>query len=324
MRILNSSLLLALSVLVANGQNANKIQNRSDSASRPQPAPLNTSSQSPKSDQSFSKSDSGAQRPISLKKKGISTYFGYDSKYFYRSNPLATDSSAKQATGMWTNTFYGGSGLGVYDMDSAVVTPYIGASWTINDYAEGDLGQFNYNSTNAYALLLAQYGNGWSVRIGFSYAMDRSTELDTEDYRDYSPNIGVMKAYSLSSETTGIFDASISSHDTQTFVIPGMNPGKLDNIEYSLSYGLNHTYGDFIISPKYKLMYKTYDTGGNDGRDDLTHILSLKIDYPVSDSFKLSAFTGFTSRDSSAGSDNVNYDYESYDAGASLGLTARF
>ena len=67
-----------------------------------------------------------------------------------------------------------------------------------------------------------------------------------------------------------------------------------------------------------------FDTGGNDGRNDLTHILSLKIDYPLSDSFKISAFTGFTSRDSSTGQDNVNYDYESYDAGASLGLTARF
>ena len=324
MKTINSSLLLILASLVANGQNANQIQNRSDSVSRPQPAPLNASSKDSKSDQSFSKSDSGAQRPVSLKNKGISTYFGYDSKYFYRSNPLATDSSSKQPTGMWTNTFYAGSGLGVYDMDSAVITPYIGASWTINDYAEGDLGQFNYNSTNAYALLLAQYGNGWSARVGFSYAMDRSTEFDTEDYRDYSPNIGVMKAYSLSSDTTGIFDASISSHDTVTFVIPGMNPGKLDNIEYAASYGLNHSYGDFIISPKYKLSYKTYGTGGNDGRDDLTHILSLKIDYPVSESFKLSAFTGFTSRDSSGGRDNVNYDYESYDAGASLGLTARF
>ena len=325
MRIFNSILLFALATAVAGGQDANQIQNRSDSESRPQPAPLEAASNNSGSENSsFSESDTGVQRPISLKNKGITTYFGYDSKYFYRSNPLATDSSAKQPTGMWTNTFYGGSGLGVFDMDSAVVTPYIGASWTINDYAEGDLGQFNYNSTNAYALLLAQYGNGWSARVGFSYAMDRSIDNDTEDYRDYSPNIGVMKAFALSPSTTGIFDASISSHDTVSFVIPGMNAGKLDNTEYSISYGLNHIYGDFVILPKYKLSYKSFDTGGNDGRNDLTHILSLKIDYPLSDSFKISAFTGFTSRDSSTGQDNVNYDYESYDAGASLGLTARF
>ena len=31
-------------------------------------------------------SDAGAQRPVKLKKKGVSTFFGYSSKYFYRSN----------------------------------------------------------------------------------------------------------------------------------------------------------------------------------------------------------------------------------------------
>lgn len=319
-----SLLFLSLTPLVVIGQNASDIQNRSDSTERPQPAPLSASSDNNSGSSNVSASDTGAQRPISLKKKGISSYFGYDSKYFYRSNPLATASAMKQPTGMWTNTFYGGAGLGVYDMDSAVITPYIGGSWTTNEYVEGELEQFNYNSTSAYVLLLAQYGNGWSTRIGLSYANDRSTDNDTEDYRDYSPNIGVMKAYSLNDSTTAIFDASIASHDTDSLVIAGMNPGKLDNLELAASYGLRHLYGDFTVSPKYKLIYKSYDTGLNDGRDDLSHVLSLKIDYPLSESFKLSAFGGFTSRDSSSGLDGVDYDYESYDAGASLGLSARF
>ena len=64
-------------------------------------------------------------------------------------------------------------------MDSYILTPYIGGSWTINDYVEGELSKFNYNSTSAYALLLAQFGNGWSARVGYNYAMDRSTYLDT-------------------------------------------------------------------------------------------------------------------------------------------------
>ena len=41
-----------------------------------------------------------------------------------------------------------------------LLTPYIGGSWTTNDNeVEGELEQFNYNSTSAYVLLLAQYGN---------------------------------------------------------------------------------------------------------------------------------------------------------------------
>ena len=44
-------------------------------------------------------SDAGAQRPIRLKKNGISPFFGYSSKYFYRSNPLmAKGKLSQQAT----------------------------------------------------------------------------------------------------------------------------------------------------------------------------------------------------------------------------------
>ena len=113
-----------------------------------------------------------------------------------------------------------------------------------------------------------------------------------------------MKAYSLNDSTTAIFDASIASHDTDSLVIAGMNPGKLDNLELAASYGLRHLYGDFTVSPKYKLIYKSYDTGLNDGRDDLSHVLSLNR-LSLSESFKLSAFGGFTSRDSSSGLDEV-------------------
>jgi hypothetical protein len=321
--------LLCTSVFVAytNAQSPTpaEVQGRSDTTERIQPAPIsNDAIDSESNSDTTVSSDTGAQRPISLKKNGISGFFGYDSKYFYRSNPLATKSDAKQATGMWTNTFYTGAGLGVYDMDSYVVTPYIGASWTINDYVEGKLSSFNYNSTGAYALLLAQFGNGWSVRAGVSYAMDRSTEYDTEDYRDYVPNLGVMKAYSISPETTAVFDASVSTHNTEAFVLPGMDKSKLDNIEATASYGLNHKYGNLSISPKYKISFKEYDTGLNDGRDDLTHILSLKVDYPITESLKFTVFGGYSSRDANAGKDGVDYDYESYDAGAAIGLSARF
>ena len=221
---------------------------RSDSADRAQPAPL-------------TKTIVKANHLIQMSAYRCTTthfteegrdicYFGFDSRYFYRSNPLATESAAKQPTGMWTNTFYTGAGLGVFDMDSYILTPYIGGSWTVNDYVEGELSKFNYNSTSAYALLLAQFGNGWSARAGYNYAMDRSTDLDTEDYNDLSPNLGLMKAHSISPETTGIFDISVSIHETEAFVLPGQDEGKLNNNELSVSYGLKHNYGPFTISPE--------------------------------------------------------------------------
>jgi hypothetical protein len=269
-------------------------------------------------------SDAGAQRPVKLKKKGVSTFFGYSSKYFYRSNALMTSAAMEQKSAMWTNTFFAGAGLGVIETDSSVITPYIGGSWTINDYIKGELSPFNYNSSGAYALLMAQYGNGWSTRAGVSYASDRSTENDTEDYKEFFPSIGVMKAYSLSDATLGIFDASVGKHITDSFdLVKGTDAGTLDNWEMSVSYGLRWRPSERLsFGPQYRLSYKVYDDGSNKDRDDLTNMVSLRIAYELASSVTLDLSTAYTKRDTSGST--LPLDFENIDTGAGLSLNARF
>lgn len=277
-----------------------------------------------------SSTDAGAQRPVVLSKTGISSFFGYDTKYFYRSNPLATDGPAKQqATGMWTNTFFSGAGLGVFDLTDSVVTPYIGASWTTNEYVKSDLEVFNYNSTNAYALLLFQFGNGWAARAGSSYANDRSADKDTEDYKEFFPSVSVMRTFSINDSTSSTIDLSFGKHMAESFFLDvtdnkgnQSNKKELSNYETAASFSLSHQLGDFLLSPKYRLSYKSYDEGLNVDREDISHDLGLKLDYFVTDSFKASLFYSYSTR--STDGTEVSYDYKSYDGGIGLMLNARF
>lgn len=277
-----------------------------------------------------SSTDAGAQRPVVLSKTGISSFFGYDTKYFYRSNPLATDGPAKQqATGMWTNTFFSGAGLGVFDLTDSVVTPYIGASWTTNEYVKSDLDVFNYNSTNAYALLLFQFGNGWAARAGSSYANDRSANKDTEDYKEFFPSVSVMRTFSINDTTSSTIDLSFGKHLAESFFLNvtdnkgnNSNEKELSNYETAASFSLSHQLGDFLLLPKYRLSYKSYDQGLNVDREDISHDLGLKIDYLVTDSVKASLFYSYSTR--STDGTEVSYDYKSYDGGIGLMLNARF
>ena len=269
-------------------------------------------------------SDAGAQRPVKVKKSGVSTFFGYNTKYFYRSNPLMSGTKlSNQKTAMWTNTFYAGSGLGVIETDSSVITPYVGASWTINDYIEGGMSKFNYNSSGAYAMLLAQYGSGWSSRAGISYASDASTENDTEDYKEYYPNIGLMKAYSLSDSLLGIFDASAGKHITDSLnIIKGSDDGNLDSWEIAGSYALRWNASERLsFSPQYRLSYKIYDDGDNKDREDLTNMFSMRIAYKLASSVTLELSSAYTDR-STSGRDGL--DFKNLDAGGGLSLNARF
>jgi hypothetical protein len=270
-------------------------------------------------------SDAGAQRPVKLKKKGVSTFFGYSSKYFYRSNPLmASGKLSQQKTAMWTNAFFAGAGLGVIETDSSVITPYVGASWTINDYIQGGLDTLNYNSSGAYALLLAQYGNGWSARAGINYASDASTENDTEDYSEFFPNIGVMKAYALTDSTLGIFNASAGKHITSSFdIFKGIDAGTLDNWEISSSYGLKwNASQNLSFAPQYRLSYKLYDEGTNKERDDLTNAVSLRIAYQLGSSVTLDLSTSYSKRTTSGVP--IDLDFKNLDTGGGLSLNARF
>ena len=84
-------------------------------------------SKNKKQDSDVSESDTGAQRPIVLKKNGLSAFFGYNTDYYYTSNAFGTDTE-EIASGIWTNTFYAGAGLGVFDMGEYVLTLTLGAA----------------------------------------------------------------------------------------------------------------------------------------------------------------------------------------------------
>jgi len=85
---------------------------------------------------------------------------------------------------------------------------------------------------------------------------------------------------------------------------------------------LRHKIGKLTISPKYSLRYKLYDESTNDGRKDLTNILSVTADYPVVDDIKATLFANYVNRDSSGVAQN--YDYKSWDGGLGLSLSTRF
>ena len=59
---------------------------------------------------------------------------------------------------------------------------------------------------------------------------------------------------------------------------------------------LNYELMNFIIIPKYKISYKDYDEGVNKNRDDLIHDINFKVEYPLSDSLKISTFYDYSSR----------------------------
>jgi hypothetical protein len=274
-------------------------------------------------------SDAGAQRPIFLKTENISTFAGLDSRYLYRENPLSSaDKLTFIETAMWINSFYGGASFAPVETDNAVITPYAGLSWTSTQYMESGLDSLDFYSTSAYTLLLAQHTSGWAFRAGVSYASDKSKATKEETYKEFYPNIGAMRMYGINENALAIFDIAGGIHKSESvsFFSPTIN-NELDNIDVTGSLGIRYAYNDFVITPRYSATHKTYTEGApstNDGRKDLIHSLTLKVDYPLADNFNVSVFGGLSKRDSKGGTTGLPFDFKSSDGGISLGINKSF
>lgn len=291
---------------------------------------------SPNSDSAnVDSSDAGAQRPIFMKTENISVFGGAESKYLYRNNPLSSaDKLSRVETAMFINTLFAGASFEPIETEDAVVTPYLGTSYTTTEYMESGLGALDFRSTSAYVMLMAQHANGWAYRIGISYAMDKSKTSKEETYKEFYPNVGAMKMHTINDKLIGILDLSGGLHKSESVPNPFgpfSSKGELDNLDVTAAYGLRYAYENFVFSPRYSVTYKDYTEGVesvNNGRDEIIQSITLKIDYPINQHLKASLFGGYSSRDSSGGvlqdAGVIDYDFESTDGGFSLGLYMTF
>jgi hypothetical protein len=284
-------------------------------------------------EEDLSESDSGVQRPISLKSGGFSANFAYKSDLTYQDNPYAQDGGSLDfASALWTNSFTSSFGLGIIDMGDSILTPYVGGSWTTNEYTsafvdatskqKGIFDKQSFNSTNAFIALLSQYGNGWSYSGIISYNMTKLTIDDTEVLRDFTYSLKVLKSFSID-ENQFVWDASFNIHSTDgDSQLNYQGRDEMDRFDIASSIKIIRELGPIDVSPKYTLQYSDYSNGDNDDRTQFLHNLSLNFNYKLTDSFHLEMNTAYTINDSS-GSDNDD-DYEMFDAGAAIKLSARF
>jgi len=321
-----ATILISCLSFILNAQNVNerKPEVYQDAVNRVGTTPPNNvSGKQDNNSGSTTASDAGAQRPVFLKTDALSLFAGYDAKITYRSNPLTLDGDLKQAkTGIWQNSFYGGGSLNPIDTSIAVVTPYFGGSWTMSDYLNDNLSSLNDYASSAYGLLMIQHESGVGLRGGVSYANVRNNDTDSEDYSEFYPNIGAMKTYSIDADTIAIVDVSGGFHLTKADPLLGSNTQTLNSWDAAFSYGIRHNYWKLVISPNYRLTYKKYTEGGtiNDGRKDVSHTLSIKIELPIIENATIGVNTAYTRRNSSGGGN----DYKSLDAGAIIGINVRF
>ena len=273
----------------------------------------------------LSTSDTGAQRPVSLNDNHISGFLGFDSRYFYRSNPLFVngDLREKSESDVWTNNFYTGA-FSTLEADNSAYTPFLTGSYTTYNYLTDDLETFNYRTTSIATGIFSYYGGKNTYFAKVVYNMDKSTEFSTEDFNEFFSQIGFIRTFqfleSLNMNTT----VGVGQHSSTIDSANDTRPEDLmDNFEiYALNiFSFENSFFENLLLT-YRVSYQSFDNGDYSDRKDLSHSFSGDYGFSFfdSDEHNLYLFIACSIRNSNRDS----FDYVNVDTGGGLKFTANF
>ena len=308
------------------GQNNAQVQSRIEGTDRTQNSINNQIGGTPDSSaDEVASSDTGAQRPVSLTDDEISAFFGYDSKYFYRSNPLFVNGDLGEETksDMWTNTFFSGVSS-VIEGDNSAYTPFLTTSYTVNDYLEDDLSIFNYNTTSVSTGVFSYYGGRNTYFARVIYNMDRSTENDTEDFSEFFTEVGLITSFQIVDSLGLNSTFGVGKHSSTIDSASGSRPEDLmDNLELSATnvFSFGNSFLD-DLGLTYRISYQSYENGTYSDREDFSHSFYGKYGFTVFEAEQpnLFIFSSYSLRNSNENT----FDYDNVDAGIGINLTANF
>jgi len=284
---------------------------------------------------SVASSDVGLQQLVEERETGIAVETGVTTSYMYRSNPLSTNgelathikSPVVDATGFVALS------LGAHDFLGGVFIPRIALSYYALEHAKTELRLADFTSTRVSLLGDLKYPNGWSVSPSIEYSNIIGSLWDTEDYREYYPNLAISKVWSLDNKSalravfnTGYHLSRVEELGAAIGVpIPGGTSDRLDN--WTNSLGL--AYSRYLFTGLQfvgfgEIASKRYSNGSNQNRSDWTRSIGSSLTYALIErkwiSWRISIFGNYISRDSS----NVDYKYSNLDLGASTGVSLSF
>jgi hypothetical protein len=272
-------------------------------------------------------SDLGLQRPVSVKRRGLDYFIGFDTKLYYSSNPSILNRSSGGIevfpAGIFQNTFHTGFRLGSYNWGSAAFSPYIGMSYNrLDHFGEDSLDDMDMSSLGLYMFGLVQFPSGWALRPGLSYAQDRESNDNERIYDELFPNFTLLKTFSLG-KSVSLLEFSLGHYftDSPSHAIVG-NGDDFDRLELSTRWTVITNIGKLEIAPYARVAFLKYSKGTMEDRIDLMREMGLNLEYPFNKYVSANFFARYISRLSKGGS--FNYDFERFDGGGGAGLKAKF
>ena len=271
-------------------------------------------------------SDAGLQRIVTKKERAIEFDAGTTFSYLYRSNPLSTNGVISKSikSGVADIGTFVSASFGNHEILNGVFTPRIGGGISEVSLTNRELNFIDYRTQRVFFQGDLKYSNGWTVSPSLEYSSITSSKFDTEDYKEWFPNVSVAKIWGIDDKS--VLRAGLSTGhrfsevDSLGGSVPGVTANRLDNWSNSLSLTYYRDLFFGITGQVYgELANRSYYNGQNRNRNDLSKTIGSSLAYSWK-ILRFSLFWTYTDRESAL---QIN-EYRNLDAGASVSASFRF
>lgn len=266
--------------------------------------------------------DIGPQRILRLTPRPTPFEVYLDSQFFYTNNATFA-ASQKIGSDVFVNTAQIAYSPGPYKWGSGTIGPSVGIASQWYNYGRSNLHSLSFDAQTAFINFRYNWGPRWQISGGGNYTRLLKPNYE-ESYREYLPNIGVQRLFTLRDNLVLVLNDQVAYHFTY---VPPLFGGSTD-----LNDRLDETVGaafawqltpHLIVQPYYRFMYSYYrkNTLQNSSRDDYLHTGGITFAYYFTKYASARVFFNYNAKHTS---DVFVPNYQEYDAGPGVTLDFKF
>jgi hypothetical protein len=266
--------------------------------------------------------DIGPQRILKLTPRRTPWELYLDTQFFYTNNATFS-ANPKTGSGVFVNTAQISYSPGPYKLGSNTFAPSIGLASQWYNYARQSLARLSFDAQTAFLNGRYNLGTHWQVFGGLNYTRLLTPQYE-ESYREYLPNLGVQRLFSIRNNLIVIASGQVAYHFTYVPPVLGSLASINDRLDETANVAIAwQLTGHLIAQPYYRFQYSYYrnDTLQTSHRSDYLQTAGCTLAYYFTKSASARVFFNYNDKKSS---DLLVNNYQESDGGLGASVDVKF
>jgi hypothetical protein len=267
-------------------------------------------------------SDIGPQRILKVTPRPTPWEAFFDSQVFYTNNATFA-TNPKTDSAVFVNTVQASYSPGPYKLGPGTFAPSAGIASQWYNYDRKSLSPLSFDAQTAMLNGKYNLGTHWQIFGGANYTRLLKPNYE-ESYREYLPNLGGQRLFSIRDNIIFIAGDQVAYHFTYVPPAFGGSTSINNRLDDTLNLALAWQLTSHLIAQSYyrfQYSYYRHNTALTGSRNDYLNTAGFTLAYYFNKEASLRTFFNYNAKESS---DRFTPEYHEYDGGVGVSVDVKF